>query len=92
MERDNIEEVKYLKAKKRVEKIKGFYIHCIVTVFLIPFLIILNLQVTPDFHWFWFAVGGVLLGVFFHWLGLFGSTIFLGKNWEEKKIEEFMND
>lgn len=92
MERDFTEEQKYVKAKKRVEKIKGFYTHTLVTVILIPALIVLNLKLTPEFHWFWFAAGGMLVGLFFHWFGVFGSNVFLGKNWEEDKIKEYMKD
>lgn len=92
MDTRETKEYKYLKAKKRVEKIKGFYTHIIVTVIIIPCLIFFNLKFTPQFHWFWFAMGGMLIGVFFHWLGLYGSNFFLGKDWEEKKIKEYMKD
>ncbi|TDQ27783.1 2TM domain-containing protein [Tenacibaculum caenipelagi] len=93
MERDYTQEQKYILAKKRVEKIKGFYIHLLVTVFIIPVLVFFNLKFVPEFHWFYFAIIGMLFGVFFHWLGVFGfDKVGLGKDWEEKKIRELMEE
>jgi len=37
------------------------------------------------------ALLGNLLGLFFHWLKVLGlSSIGFGKEWEKKKIEEYM--
>ncbi|WP_435262865.1 2TM domain-containing protein [Tenacibaculum sp. nBUS_03] len=85
-------EYKYAKAKKRIEKIKGFYIHLLVTIVLIPFLIFINLRFVPQFHWFWFPVMGMSIGLFFHWLGAFGfDKLGFSKDWEEKKIKEYLD-
>ena len=92
MERESVEEQKYILAKKRVEKIKGFYIHSFITIIVIAFLIFINLKFSPQFHWFWFPVFGMGIGLFFHWLGIFGSHLFFGKDWEKKQIEKHMND
>ncbi len=93
MRNTEIEEYKYLKAKKRVEKIKGFYIHAIVTVILIPILTFINLKFVPQYHWFWYPMLGMLLGLFFHWFGVFGTEKFgLGKDWEQRKIKEYLDE
>tara|TARA_R110000787_G_scaffold286199_1_gene403685 strand:+ start:2006 stop:2308 length:303 start_codon:yes stop_codon:yes gene_type:complete len=92
METNYSKEQRYIKAQKRVKDIKGFYSHVIVMVILLPFLVFINLKFTPEYHWFWWVVFGNLLGLFFHWLGIFGfENLGLGKNWEEKKIQEYMN-
>tara|TARA_R110001632_G_scaffold23425_3_gene66316 strand:- start:13060 stop:13362 length:303 start_codon:yes stop_codon:yes gene_type:complete len=92
METNYSKEQRYINAQKRVKDIKGFYSHLIVMVILLPFLVFINLKFTPDYHWFWWAVFGNLLGLFFHWLGIFGfENLGLGKNWEDKKIQEYMN-
>ena len=92
MEREFIENQSYIKAKKRVEEIKGFYIHLLVMVFVLPLIVYINLQFTPGYHWFWWAVIGNLIGLFFHWFGVFGfRKIGFSKEWEERKIREFMN-
>lgn len=84
---------KYLKAKKRVNDIRGFYGHLISYVIIIPVIIYINLRFVPDFHWFWYSLLGMGVGLFFHWLGIFGfEKIGLGKSWEEKKIREFVEE
>ncbi|MDG1528523.1 MAG: 2TM domain-containing protein [Polaribacter sp.] len=99
---ENFEGIKYLKAKKRVEKIKGFYIHLIVYIVVNLFLsgiIIYGLMsdegdsfedVINNFGIYstWVFWG---IGVFFHWLGVFGFNA-LGKNWEEKKLKQIMEE
>ncbi len=93
MRKDYRIEYKYAKAKKRVEKIKGLYIHLIVTVLIIPVLIFINLKFVPSYHWFYFPTIGMFLGLFFHWFGIFGiEKIGLGKDWEEQKIKEFLEN
>ena len=93
MEANYKEEQKYFKAKKRVNDIKGFYVHLIIYLITIPIIITVNLMFVPSFHWFWFSVLGWGMGLFFHWLGVFGfQKLGLGKDWEEKKIKEFMNE
>lgn len=86
-------EQRYLKAQKRVDEMKGFYTHLTVYCLVIPFIIFINLKFVPQFHWFWFSVLGWGFGLFCHWLNTFGFNLFgLGKNWEDRKIKEFMND
>jgi len=93
MEANYKEEQKYFKAKKRVNDIKGFYVHLFIYLITIQIIITVNLMFVPSFHWFWFSVLGWGMGLFFHWLGVFGfQKLGLGKDWEEKKIKEFMNE
>lgn len=91
IENNFIEEQRYLKAKKRVEDIKGFYVHLALYCFCIPILIAVNLIFSPQFHWFWFSTIGWALAIFFHWLGVFGfKKLGFNKDWEKRKIEELM--
>lgn len=88
METKNIynENMAYMKAKERVEKLKGFYGNLISYCCVIPFLIFINLR-TGGFQWFWFPMLGWGMGLTFHALETFGY----GKSWEEKKIQEILN-
>lgn len=88
METKNIynENMAYMKAKERVEKLKGFYSNLISYCCVIPLLIFINLR-TSDFQWFWFPMLGWGLGLTFHALETFG----FGRSWEEKKIQEIMS-
>ncbi|WP_284651926.1 2TM domain-containing protein [Flavobacterium terrisoli] len=88
METKNIynENMAYMKAKERVEKLKGFYGNLISYCCVIPFLIFINLR-TGGFQWFWFPMFGWGMGLTFHALETFGY----GKSWEERKIQEILN-
>jgi hypothetical protein len=86
-----LEEQKYLKAKKRVKRIKGFYTHLSIYCVVIPTIIFVNLKFEPHFHWFWFSLIGWGMGLFCHWLSVFGIRLLgIETNWEERKIKEIM--
>jgi sensor histidine kinase YesM len=89
METQNIynENTSYIRAKERVEKLRGFYGNLISYCIVIPFLIFINFSTSSDFQWFWFPMLGWGLGLTFHAFETFG----FGKNWEEKKIQEILN-
>jgi len=88
METQNIynENMAYIKAKERVEKLKGFYGNLISYCCVIPVLMFINLR-TGGFQWFWFPMFGWGMGLTFHALETFGY----GKSWEERKIQEILN-
>jgi hypothetical protein len=88
METQNIynENMALMKAKERVENLKGFYGNLISYCCVIPILVFINLN-TGGFQWFWFPLLGWGMGVSFHALETFGY----GKSWEEKKIQEILN-
>lgn len=79
------ENTAYLRARDRVEKLKGFYGNLISYCVVIPILIIVNLN-TSKFQWFWFPMLGWGMGLTFHALETFGY----GKSWEERKIKEIL--
>ncbi len=83
---------KYLKAVDRVEALKGFYGSLVSYVFVIPFLIYVNLTFSPMFHWFWFSAIGWGIGLIFQGFKAYDYNPFLGSNWEERKIKEYMNE
>ncbi|WP_435415167.1 2TM domain-containing protein [Polaribacter aestuariivivens] len=87
---DNLENSKYIRAVERVEKLKEFYQNLASYCLVIPFLIFINLRFSPGFQWFWFPAFGWGIGLTFHFLEVNNYNIFLGKNWEEKKIKEMM--
>lgn len=91
MENSFLHEQEYHKAKKSVKELKGFYTHLTIYCIVIPIIIFTNLKFEPHFHWFWFSAIGWGIGLFVHWLNIFGfKKIGLGKDWEEKKIKEIM--
>lgn len=81
------ENLAYKRAKDKVEQLRGFYGNLISYCTVIPILILINLN-TSNFMWFWFPMLGWGMGLTFHALETFGYS----KSWEERKINEFMNE
>ena len=76
----------YIKAKKRVEKLKGFYSHILAYIVLTPIWIYINYITYWDFKWFWFPVVGMGISIIIHAFIMFGYN----NDWEERKLKEFM--
>ncbi len=95
MERNFSEERKYEIAKKKVKQEKGFYVHLIVYVLVNLFLILSRVvsgggwEVFAEWHSYSTAIFWGI-GIAFHAFNVFGLDFFLGKNWEERKIREKM--
>jgi hypothetical protein len=80
---------RYEKAKERVEAIKGFYGNLVSYCVVIPVLAYINYR-TTSFIWVIFPALGWGFGLLGHGLKAYGYNPLFGKNWEEKKIREFM--
>lgn len=85
MERDEI----YLRAKKRMENLKAFYIHLTVYILVNLMLFFINVSSDSSKLWFLYPLGGWGIGIVIHGLTTFPFGIF-GKEWEERKIKEYM--
>lgn len=83
---------KYQKAKKQVEEIKGFYVHLMVYIVVMCVLVFINLKYTPEHLWFVYSMLGWGLGLFFHAVKVFNWFPFMSKNWEEKKLQQYMDE
>lgn len=90
MESTNNDCEKYQKAHKQVQEIKGFYGHLLSFVLVMLFLLFLNLKYSPKHLWFFWPLLGWGIGLLFHGMSVFHYMPFFGKNWEEQKIKQFM--
>ncbi|MBG9936419.1 2TM domain-containing protein [Bacillus tropicus] len=79
----------YLRAKKRVENLKAFYIHLTVYILVNLMLFFINISSDSSKLWFLYPLGGWGIGIVIHGLTTFPFGIF-GKGWEERKIKEYM--
>jgi hypothetical protein len=79
------------RAKKKVEALKGFYIHFTIYLIMVPFFIYLNVKST-GFPWAIFPIGGWGLGILGHASEVYNWNPFFGKDWEERKIRKFMDE
>ncbi|MEA1786131.1 2TM domain-containing protein [Arenibacter sp. GZD96] len=90
------EEEAYILAKKRLDKLKGFYGHLasyvIVNLFLVVLVGVGKVQSGESLWDFGLFATPLFwgIGLLFHAFGVFGSNLIFGKKWEERKIQEYL--
>ena len=98
MRMDFSDDDKLKRAKKRLDELKGFYIHLAVYVGVNAFIMV-NIAVRSlgDGDTFW-QFGTFLtpvfwgIGLLIHGLNTFRVNPFLGKDWEKKQIQKYMDE
>jgi len=78
------------RARKRVEELKGFYSHAMIYLLVNLGLMALNLLTSPNYFWFVWPMLGWGIGLAVHAFSVFGAGRFSGRDWEERKVREFM--
>jgi len=85
-------ENKYFRAKERVEELKKFYSNLTSYVLVIAFLAAINYYTNGwSYAWFLWAAFGWGIGIVFHAVKAFQWNPYFNKDWEERKIKEFMD-
>jgi len=86
-------ESKYLRAKERVVEIKKFYCSLFSSIFIILFIGGINYYLNQWWNpWFLWVVFGLGISLVFKAFKTFGYTAFFGRNWEQRKIREFLEE
>jgi hypothetical protein len=80
----------YYRARKRVEELKDFYGHLIAYIAVNMSLAVVNFFTTPGFWWFLFITFFWGIGLVAHGLSVFLERGIFSKEWEERKIKEYM--
>ncbi|BDB53535.1 2TM domain-containing protein [Flavobacterium ammonificans] len=95
MGNNNLDQIRYEEAVKKVKKLKGFYTHALVYVVINIMIVIANVQnLDPGESYFqfknFFTAFFWGIGLLAHAMGTFIPYFILGKDWEERKIKELM--
>lgn len=82
-------------AKKKVDKIRGFYIHLLVYTAINCMIIYANVQfLKPNESVFQLKIFSTAfwwgIGLLAHGVNVFAMDLLFGRNWEERKIREIM--
>jgi len=85
------QDARYAEAKKRVEEMKGFYIHLAIYAVVNIGLFFLDLADGGGWWFFWVTIGWGI-GVLAHAVAYFFESAKWAKRWEKRKIDEFMRD
>ena len=91
------EEERYFRAKKKVENIKGFYVHALIYSVINIVLLVLIYSAYDDKSEFinlgtFSTALGWGIGLVIHAIGVFGKDLLFSANWEAKKMEEFIKE
>ena len=86
------DEIRYQIAKKKARKIRDFYISLSLFCIIMPIIIFINLYFVPQFHWFWVSILGWGTGLLFHGLTAFEIHPFMKNNWEQRKLQQFIQE
>ena len=85
----------YLRAEKKLKELKGFYWHLFWYLVVNAFIIGSVVVNTNSFDIFNFGVFSTAffwgIGLFFHWFGIFGRHLTFSKDWEDRKVQEFID-
>ncbi|MBD0833138.1 2TM domain-containing protein [Aestuariibaculum sediminum] len=85
----------YLRAENRIKKLKGFYWHLFWYVIINLFLIILKLVYDLNDEFWSFNTFSTAIfwgvGLCFHAFGVFGKHLIFSRDWENRKIQEFLD-
>lgn len=92
--RDN-QEIKYSRARKKLDQIKSFYGHLLSFVIVNIGLFVFNMVTFPNDLWFdyWFYWNLLFwtIGLAIHGLIVFNRMPFFIENWEEQKVKEIID-
>jgi hypothetical protein len=79
-----------LNAKRRVVRLKGFYIHAAIFVLVMLGLLGLNIWLAGPYWVAWVFLGWGL-GLAGHALAVFGPRLTFASDWEARKVKELMD-
>lgn len=80
----------YEMARKKVKQLKVFYQNLGMYVVICAFLVALNLYQNPKYLWSLWVVFGWGFALALQAVRVFLPNLFFSKQWEERKIKEFL--
>lgn len=90
------DDIRYKEAEKRVKRIKSFYIFTFVYIVVNIFIFVSNYRELKPGETIWQLKYFTLpifwgIGIVGYAISIFLPGVFLGRNWEEKKIKQLMD-
>lgn len=86
------EDERYQAAKERVKELRGFYEHLGIYIVVNITLFIINVVTAPGAWWFYWVTVFWGIGIIWHAYATFAGGRFMGKDWEERKIREILEE
>lgn len=82
---------RYEEARRRARSLRGFYTHLMVYMLVNAALVVMNLVTSPGRWWFGWATIGWGIGLAAHGLSVLVFRGWLGADWEQRKIREYLD-
>jgi hypothetical protein len=82
---------RYEEARRHAQRVRGFYTHALVYGVVNAGLFALNLLASPGRLWFGWTTFGWGIGLLAHAVSVFAFGGWLGPQWEERKIREYLD-
>jgi hypothetical protein len=79
----------YERARRKVQQIKGLYVHAATYCIVIAGLFLINFFIGRPWWFVWPAIGWGI-GLAFHAFGVYGTEALFGADWEERKLRELL--
>ena len=89
---DSNESASAERARRRLVSEKGFYVHLVTYVLVIAGLFIINVLTGNGRWWFVWPAVGWGIGIAVHALSAFGLIGLLGRDWEERRLKELIEE
>ncbi len=80
------------RARRRLVAEKSFYVHLAIYVIVISGLFVINVLTGHGRWWFVWPAIGWGIGLTIHALSTFGMIGLLGRDWEERRLKELMEE
>lgn len=82
----------YENARERTQQKKRLYLHFVIFLVGSVFLIVINkfLNVAEEYNWFVWAIMAWLFVIILHFIKVYITHSFMGKEWERKEIEKLV--
>lgn len=77
-------------ARRRIARLRAFYQHLMLFAVVNAGLLAINLLASPGRLWFFWPLLGWGIWLVLHAMGTFGAERWLGAEWEERKLRQFM--
>lgn len=89
MDVNSIEERFREEAKKRIKERRDFFTHLLIFILINSFLIILNLNVSPDYKWFMWPLLLWTIGLTIHFFTIFIIRLRITEEDIQKEVRNF---
>ena len=80
------------RARRRLRAERGFYVHLVIYVIVISGLFVINALTGHGRWWFVWPAIGWGIGLTIHALSTFGMISMLGRDWEERRLRELVDE